>query len=77
MSATSTRASQPSKNAAAEPSATPSTIEMTITENATCSEMPVPQTRRESTSRPYWSVPNQCAAEGAASVLAMSAATGE
>ena len=61
---------------ATAPTVEPSASESTTTASATCIEMRAPQMRRDSTSRPYWSVPRRCRAEGCSSVRMRSLSVG-
>ena len=53
------------------PSAVPATVLSRVASGATVRMSREPAMTRENTSRPSWSVPNQCSAEGGASALSM------
>ena len=63
-------------NGLASPSAVPSTVPRSVAAGAMIMMSREPTMTRENTSRPIWSVPNQCSAEGGVSELTMSSASG-
>ena len=66
--------SEPRRAAATSPSGTPTPMPMPTATSATAIEIRAPTIIIDSTSRPNWSVPSQCAAEGACSLSGMSSA---
>ena len=59
----------PPKYPASTPSGMPTTHEISSTNRATTGDTRAPVSTRENTSRPTWSVPNRCCADGACSAI--------
>ncbi len=72
----STESSQPPRQAAATPTATPARVEKTTTPSGPSREVRAPVTRREKVSRPEASTPSRWSAEGPASALERSTELG-
>ena len=66
VSSPTARSVQPPKKPAAIPAAEPIVAEMATATTEMRSEARIPAITREATSRPNWSVPIQCAVDGAA-----------
>ena len=64
--------SEPRRAAAISPSGTPNPMPMPTATSATAIDTRAPTMIIENTSRPKWSVPNQCSADGGLSFAAMS-----